>query len=282
MLIDPARCFQGKLVLVAPHMDDDVLACGGTIAQLPQKERIHVVYATDGMASPAPVLPWRDSISPDLGAERMREARTALAVLGIPDENIHFLGLPEGQLKSHVKTLSASLSRLIVQLGPDHILTPFRYDRHADHLALNQVVIAAYQECMYQAELTEYFVYYRWRLLPTGDIRRYIHPQHLFAVNIEAVSAQKRTALDCFKSQTTRFYAWQHRPNLTNSLLDEVSRMPELFLKYNPSFLGTAIFTGAVPWIRLVHRSEPYLKRRKDAVIAVLNRVLHWNDRKAR
>jgi hypothetical protein len=37
-------------------MDDEALACGGLIAKLPQKERIHIVYATDGMKSPAPIM----------------------------------------------------------------------------------------------------------------------------------------------------------------------------------------------------------------------------------
>ena len=99
MLVDPAEVFKGVVVIAVPHMDDGVLACGGTIAKLPQKERIHVVYATDGMRSPAPVVPWLDTISPDLGTARMREAKTAMGYLGIPEENIYFLNLPEDRLR---------------------------------------------------------------------------------------------------------------------------------------------------------------------------------------
>jgi LmbE family N-acetylglucosaminyl deacetylase len=79
-------------------MDDEVLACGGIIARLPQKERIHVIYATDGMKSPSPIVPWRDSISPDLGEVRMRESRAAMKILGVPGENTYFLNLPEAGL----------------------------------------------------------------------------------------------------------------------------------------------------------------------------------------
>jgi LmbE family N-acetylglucosaminyl deacetylase len=279
MLVDPTEILQDVILIVVPHMDDGVLACGGTIAMLPQKDRIHVVYATDGMGAPAPEVPWRDSVSPHLGEVRMKEAQAAMGYLGVPHENVYFLGLPDGRLTYHTETLSRLLSALIGQIEPAHILMPFRYDRHADHLALNHVITAARERREVRAELTEYFVYYRWRLLPAGDVRKYIHPDHLFEVTIENVSDQKRAALGLFKTQTTKFYAWQSRPNLSARLLDEVSHTPELFLQYDPSAPGPAVFDQYVTWIRLVHRLEPFLKKRKDRVVALWARGLGRNDR---
>jgi LmbE family N-acetylglucosaminyl deacetylase len=281
VLLDPIEVFQGTLIIMAPHMDDEVLACGGTIARLPQKERIHVVYATDGMKSPAPEVPWRDSISSDLGKVRMREAQAAMACLGVSNENIHFLSLPDGQLAKHTDALIRLLTELIGQIEPAHILMPFRYDSHPDHLALNHVITAARRQGEVRAELTEYFVYYRWRLLPAGDVRKYIHPDHLFEVTIDNVSDRKRAALSLFKTQTTKFYAWQPRPNLSAWLLDEVSRTPELFLRYDPTASGPAVFYQYVTWIRLVHRLEPFLKKRKNRVVALWTRGLGRNDRQA-
>lgn len=49
---DPADVFRGELCVTVPHMDDCVLACGGTTALLPHKTEIHFVYATDGARSP--------------------------------------------------------------------------------------------------------------------------------------------------------------------------------------------------------------------------------------
>jgi LmbE family N-acetylglucosaminyl deacetylase len=93
---------------------------------------------------------------------------------------------------------------------------PFRFDRHPDHLAVNHAVIGAQRQGLVApARLYEYFVYYRWRLLPGRDLRRYIHPHHLLAVDTEVVSRQKRQALDCYASQTTLFSPWQTRPILT-------------------------------------------------------------------
>src|SRR6266498_2234255 len=96
--VDPIDAFPGVVVIAAPHMDDEVLACGGTIARLPQKKQIHCVYATDGSKSPVPPCSWLGSAAPDLSSIRMQEARMSGSVLGIPQENLHFLQFPDGKL----------------------------------------------------------------------------------------------------------------------------------------------------------------------------------------
>jgi N-acetylglucosamine malate deacetylase 1 len=254
-------------------MDDEALACGGLIAQLPQKERIHLIYATDGMKSPAPVMPG-DTIDPDLGEVRVRESITAMGLLGVPEENLHFLRLPEGQLSNHITKLRENLLNTILNIGADTIFIPFRYDRHLDHLKINQIVVEAHQQGLFKSQITEYFIYYRSRLLPLQDIRKYIHSNLLITVNIEGVAADKRKALDCFKSQTTLFYPWQTRPILTASLLDEECQNPEYFLYYDPAFPGAAVFKKLALWIRIAHRIEPYLQKWKYLAGAYLKRLV--------
>jgi LmbE family N-acetylglucosaminyl deacetylase len=267
-IVEPARYFAGTGLVVAPHMDDEALACGGLLALLPEKEKWHVAYATDGRGSPEPVIPWRDRVSPDLSAIRQEEARAAMACLGIPGINLHFLNLPDSRLAAHDLTLARDLRQLLSAIQPDHLLIPFRYDRHSDHLALNRTATRVALENGNGPLLTEYFVYYRWRTLPGGDVRNYIRPGLLKAVDTSAVAAQKRAALACYRSQTTRFYDWQARPNLTAGLLDAVSQEPELFLRYDPERHGAAVFERAAWSIRLMHRLEPFLKKRKDRVVA--------------
>jgi LmbE family N-acetylglucosaminyl deacetylase len=271
---DPAELFQGVVAVIAPHMDDEVLACGGTIARIPQKERIHLIYATDGSQSPVPAVRWSGSASPDLSAIRMSEARAALDVLGVPIDNIHFLNFPDAKLRYHLEGFGEALQELLQVIKPQSLLVPFRYDRHPDHLAVNRVTTSVLQRGD-QVELFEYFVYTHWRLLPKRDIRRYIRPEQLIEIDIEAESARKRQALACFKSQTTRFYPWQHRPNLTDVLLDEVCRVPEVFLRYNPSFPDTTIFVRGDTCIRMAHVLEPALKREKDRIFALLHSLNH-------
>jgi LmbE family N-acetylglucosaminyl deacetylase len=266
--------FAGTVLIVAPHMDDEVLACGGLMARLPDKERLHIVFATDGMRSPAPVLPWRDTITPDLGERRREESRAAALLLGVPAGNLHFLRLPEAELPRHRDELARLLRERIRAIDPDHVLIPFRYDRHPDHLAVNHAVTGAKREGAIRATLVEYFVYYRWRLLPGGDVRAYVRPEQLIRLDIARVAARKRAALDCFTTQTTRYYAWQTRPILRPELLDEECVGPELFLRYDPAMPGARVFRSLVPWIRIAHRLEPVLLRWKYRLKSSLLRGL--------
>jgi LmbE family N-acetylglucosaminyl deacetylase len=273
-MADPAELFKGTLMFVIPHMDDEALACGGIIAKLPHKERIHLVYATDGMKSPAPIVPGTDSINSDLGEVRVQESVTAMRLLGVPQQNLHFFRLPEGELKDYVPRLKEALLSSIANLRPDHVFIPFRYDRHLDHLAINRVVLDALHQGIFNAQVAEYFVYYRSRLLPKRDIRKYIQPHHLIKIDIKDVSKQKRAALECFISQTTIYYPWQTRPILTDTLLDEECQNPEYFLLYNPSFPGAAVFASTVLWIRIAHRIEPVLQKWKYLTGAFIKRLV--------
>jgi len=261
------------ILIIAPHMDDEALACGGLIAKLPYKNRIHILYATDGMKSPAPIMPGRDEISPNLGKIRMQESVEAMNKLGISERNLHFLCLPEAQLQQNVSALRERVREVIKAISPQHIFVPFRYDRHLDHLAVNHVVRSDIEHGILQAQLIEYFVYYRWRLMPKRDIRKYIKPLFLYRLDIADVARQKRQALDCFTSQNTIYYPWQTRPILTSALLDEECQNPEYFLIAPASDSGTAVFSSLVLWIRLVHRLEPILLRWKYFALSLLKRM---------
>ncbi|MDX1436537.1 MAG: PIG-L family deacetylase [Anaerolineales bacterium] len=259
--IDPDQFFETPILIVAPHMDDETLACGGLIARLSRKDQVHVIYATDGMKSPAPVFAGHGSISPDLGEVRVRESIRAMTYLGLPEQNLCFYRYPEAELRKNGEALSRRLAGSLAEIKPATIFVPFRYDRHPDHLAVNHALGALNPG--FSVQVVEYFVYYRWRLLPAKDIRRYIRPEHLLEVDIADVSARKRTALDCFTSQTTIYYDWQTRPILRPELLDEECRNPEIFLLSNLGSPGSAVFSRGVLWIKMAHRLEPFLQRWK-------------------
>ena len=102
-LLDSAHSFQFRplreqledrpFVVVAPHPDDESLACGGLIADAcRQGLRGTVVIVSDGAGS----HPNSRAYPPDrLKSVREGEARRAAAELGLAPDEILFLGLPD-------------------------------------------------------------------------------------------------------------------------------------------------------------------------------------------
>lgn len=259
--------FPGRVVIVAPHQDDETLGCGGLIARLSAEREFHVVFATDGSRSP---LAEGESVNPSLVGTREDEARQALACLGVRDDHLHFLRLPDGALRSHENELRAALQEVIGRLAPDTVLVPFRYDWHPDHCAAQRVTAHAHAAGAIPGRLVEYFVYTQRRLLPGGDIRACLMPDRLWPVDIGEVAARKREALEKFRSQTTRFFDWQRRPILTDDVLTRACVSPEIFL---PSTAKLVTRRGVPPWwIDAASRWEPRLKRAKDGVVSWLKR----------
>jgi LmbE family N-acetylglucosaminyl deacetylase len=268
-LVRPSERFGGGVVVLSPHMDDEALACGRTLASLPDKERIHVAFATDGSRSP--VRPFGpDAAAPALRSIRRAEAVDAMQVLGIPRPNLHFWDLTDGRLARYRDQLDRRLSELIEETRPRYVFAPFRFDRHPDHLVLNRAATRLAGQKAEKLELLEYFVYYRWALLPGKDLRRLIRPDLLIMVNAGGTGAPKRAALECYRSQTTRFYPWQSRAILPPERIAEVSEEPEYFLPWDPRLPGAEVFPRWRRWIQLVHATEPLLKEQKERVRFVL------------
>ncbi len=259
----------GRVLVLAPHMDDEALGCGGTLAALPDGGHVYLAFATDGAGSPVPPAPWIGRPDPRLPQLRQAEARRAAAKLGIPEANVRFLGLPDGRLADHPEALKREVETLWDEVRPRHVLAPFRFDRHPDHLAIHRVAWRCWTAREDGAELLEYFVYWRSRLLPRGDVRAYLRPEALTAVDVRPTAAAKRSALECYVTQTTRFFDWQARPNLTPELLEETSVQPETFLRARRDLPDTAVFRGWGTWIRVAHRLEPTLKEGKDRCLAI-------------
>jgi LmbE family N-acetylglucosaminyl deacetylase len=97
----------GQTILVfAPHPDDEVIACGGTILKRVDAGcRVHICFATDGSQSHRAVLNLDDPPPDKLIEIRKREALNAAAILGVPAENITFVGAPDTRLIDAVDQL---------------------------------------------------------------------------------------------------------------------------------------------------------------------------------
>ncbi len=116
----------GRVIVVAPHPDDEVLGCGGTLAMLARRGRdVRVVGVTDGEAC----YPGHATLAPSQLARIRREERAVgLSRLGLPRPS-SLLGHPDGQIDE---------DRLVEQLWAlvgrhDTLLATWRRDGHPDH-----------------------------------------------------------------------------------------------------------------------------------------------------
>ena len=258
----------GPWLVIAPHMDDESLGCGMLLAERDPAQHVHVIFASDGSRSP-PLSP-NDRALDGLVRLRQKEARSALAALGVPEGSVEFLGFPDGALANHSEPLESTLESRIVSLRPVHVLVPFRYDRHPDHLAVNRVVTKLGFEGRIQSQIWEFFVYSEWRLLPGGDVRAYVRRQDLFWTFSESGATRKRRAVERHRSQTTLLSPAQQRPILTRELLDRVCGEPEALLRQRTGLLGRRVLERSSWWIPVAQKLEPVLKRLKDRLVATV------------
>ncbi|HEX7192529.1 MAG TPA: PIG-L family deacetylase [Thermoanaerobaculia bacterium] len=119
---EPVRLWGERLLVLAPHPDDEVIGCGGVVAQhLDGGSSVRVVVATDGGQAGVP-------------ATREEESRHALSILG--GSEIDFFAYPDRELAAHRDELSKRLAALLREYRPDLILVPSPIEFHPDHLAL--------------------------------------------------------------------------------------------------------------------------------------------------
>lgn len=269
--ITPDDLLSKRILVVAPHMDDEVLGCGGVMHMHIDKTEIHCIYATDGALSPAPLLPWTGSIDPDIPERRRHEALEVMDAVGIPQENLVFLDFPDGKLIKYSLSFKAKLAEQLARIKPAIILIPFRYDLHLDHVAVHRGVRDVVLETADSAVLLEYFIYFRWRLIKSGDVRQLIPASRLLYVDTSAVAEKKATAIHRYTSQTDIISEWQEQPILTARSISERCNEPECFLYSNPHEPISAVFTGNRLRIIAAHYIERIGKRRKDQLLALLS-----------
>jgi LmbE family N-acetylglucosaminyl deacetylase len=121
----------GRVLVVAPHPDDETIACGGTLVMHQRAgDAVTVLVVTDGGASGAA----RPS-------ERAAEAESAAAILG---GAWRMWGLPEGAWPAD--ECRARLRAALDELQPILIYAPACVDFHPQHLQIAHVLAAVLAE----------------------------------------------------------------------------------------------------------------------------------------
>lgn len=148
-MIELARFARDDRVLVAaPHPDDEAIATGGVLqAARSAGAACRVLVVTDGDNNPWPQRwiekRWHIGAADRArwGAQRRSEALAALQVLGIDAADARCLGFPDlgltDQLMTGAPDFAAQLVSQIAEFQPTCAFLPALDDRHPDHSALH-------------------------------------------------------------------------------------------------------------------------------------------------
>jgi N-acetylglucosamine malate deacetylase 1 len=215
---------KGKRVLVlAPHMDDEVIGCGGALVKhIRNGAEAKVVFMTDGRFGSKSI----QELSPEelkkrqtrLVQTRKEEARLALKTLGV-QESV-FLDAEDGQLSS-TAAIRERLAKILNSMQPDVVYLPFFLEGHPDHKATSQILVDATRDSKLEFDCFGYEV---WTPL---------FPNCL--VDIDDVVEVKKEALNHYKSQLTDVDYLHSSLGLnayrSSALLDCQSRYVEAFFQ---------------------------------------------------
>jgi len=204
-----------RVLVIAPHNDDEVLGAGGMIQRhLAEGYKVKVIIMTNGDGQ---LRPPGNRIK--LGYRRQKETLAALKLLGLSDNDVIFLGYPDRGLaklwirfweydklyiSKYTKTdhspyknsytpktpycglaVVKDLKEIIRQAMPSLLYFPHPNDQHPDHWATNALVLYALEELKAEGKETElenialraYLVHLSKWPLPKG---KHLHlPLHL-------------------------------------------------------------------------------------------------------
>ena len=114
-----------RVLVVAPHPDDETIGMGGTIAKLVSLSiPVRVIFMSNGVTS-------RD-VARETVESRNRAARNAMGLLGVNDFN--FFDLPDNRFDSlPILEIAKLLESEVSNFKPTVVFAPYRYDLNIDH-----------------------------------------------------------------------------------------------------------------------------------------------------
>jgi LmbE family N-acetylglucosaminyl deacetylase len=178
---------RSRVLVVAPHMDDAEIACGGTLVLHGRAGSVlGVLYVTDSGNTDGHKLS-----GDELKKIRRSEAERSARELGV--EIVGVGAFPDGYLSLHEDAAAAFVADAVARWKPEQVFCPFPADNHRDHQSTAAVVSLALERAGWRGDVWCYEV---WTALWPN-----------VAVDITNVQAAKARAIACYASQNGMPYA---------------------------------------------------------------------------
>jgi len=129
-----------KVLVIAPHPDDESIGCGGALFKHSrQRDRVAAVYLTSGE------LGLKKLAREEAWKIREKEARAAAKILGL--SKLTFLRAPDWYVADTTERLTSELGAILTRESPELIYLPHPAEWHPDHKAALPLVRAALNGC---------------------------------------------------------------------------------------------------------------------------------------
>ncbi|UQX88832.1 PIG-L family deacetylase [Jatrophihabitans telluris] len=212
---------RARLVVVAPHPDDEVLGSAGLLCLAAATGHDTLVLAvTDGGGSHPGSRLWpQDVLTPQRALERSR----ALEVLGVQVNRVISLGIDDGAVTAQRTRLAAALGELL--MPGDVVVSPWRLDGHPDHESVAEATMTACRKLgatVLQAPIWGWH-WARPEQFPVAAAARL--PLDAFT------QLRKRRAVSCFLSQLTPDPSTGAEPILPDWAVQRWVRDCEVYLR---------------------------------------------------
>jgi LmbE family N-acetylglucosaminyl deacetylase len=123
-----------RVLILAPHPDDETLGCGGTaLRHVAAGDEVHWLIATD-MTEPA--------FTPQRIATRQTEIDAVMKLYGFA--TLQRLGLAAAQVdRLPISDIVARIGDIFRKVGPEILYLPYHGDAHSDHRILSDAAMSA-------------------------------------------------------------------------------------------------------------------------------------------
>jgi len=184
-----------RVLVVAPHPDDETLGVGGTIAKYSAEGDEVFVLMVSGHLPPI--------YSRKAYEETVSEAYSAFSVLGV--KKSEFLEIPATMIGDQpLHEVNARISKVVNDFNPHIVLCPYP-DRHIDHRLVFDSVMVATRPVGVGKDIKIVAAYET--LSETHWNAPHIEPNFTpnWVVDISDHISKKLNALECYKSQISEF-----------------------------------------------------------------------------
>lgn len=185
-----------RVLVLAPHADDETLGCGGTMARFADEgHEVYIGLITAQGRKPHPL--FAQNIFTTIRGELDRAAET-LGVKEIVSANLPTVLIPD--MPKH--ELNSAIGKLIASVKPDILFVPFPLDLHNDHREIHHAASVAWRPYMEPGRsIREVYCYE----VPSETHLNIPYVEQGFLPNvwfdISATVDRKIAAFQCFKSQ---------------------------------------------------------------------------------